>query len=89
MATIVNNGPTTADKFTGELKKMDDAQLLAQHLVQQGGIHAISYLLKIGCDEENAMAMLESLRKNAELLRRESELRGQNNPFELDQTAFS
>lgn len=59
-----------------ELKRMDDQTLVAQGLVQQGAINALSYLLANGCDETTAQRMLQSLRASADLVRQESVRRG-------------
>lgn len=76
-----------ANAFEAEIRAMPNGQLQAQTLVQQGSIHAISFLLANGCDEETATAMLASLRENAAQIRAESLRRGMPDLFEVDQTA--
>ena len=86
MATIGNetNGMTQQ-----ALRGMDDAQLMAQDLVQQGAVHAVSWLLANGCTEDNAAAMLASLRTNAAAIRAEARRRGKPDLFAEDQTEFN
>lgn len=84
MATIENNGALDPDLYRG----MPDQMLVAQDLVQQGAVHAISYLLQNGCTEDTATQMLASLRENARLIREEATRRGIG-LFEQDQTAFN
>lgn len=86
MATIENTGPT---ELVRSLRGMEDCQLLAQNFVQQGAIHAISFLLSNGCSEETAAEMLASLRSNAAAIRAEAKRRGKPQLFSEDQTAFS
>lgn len=85
MATIENYGSIDRTLF----KDMDEAQLLAQDLVQQGAVHAISFLLSNGCNEETATAMLASLRENARLIREEAQRRGKPSLFADDQMEFN
>lgn len=59
--------------------------LVAQELVQQGAVHAVSFLLKNGCDKATATDMLTSLREHAQLIRAESVRRGKPTLFEQDQ----
>jgi hypothetical protein len=70
------------------LSEMDDGHLTAQSLVQQGAIHAVSFLLANGCNEESATQMLHSLRDSAAAVRKEVARRGMHEPFPADQTAF-
>lgn len=87
MATIENGtGPT---ELAAELRKMPDEGLIAQSFVQQGAVHAVSWLLANGCTEERAAEMLASLRVNAKLIRAEALRRGKPDLFHEDQTAFS
>lgn len=86
MATIENIDPT---ELVRSLREMEDCQLLAQNFVQQGAIHAISFLLTHGCKEETAADMLASLRENAAAIRAEAARRGKPELFTEDQTAFS
>lgn len=87
MATIENvSGPT---QLAAELREMPDEGLIAQCFVQQGAVHAVSWLLANGCNEEQAGAMLASLRTNANLIRQEAKRRGKPELFHEDQTAFS
>lgn len=89
MATIENKGPTTAWNFNAVLRKMPAPVLLAQQCTQQGAVHAIAYLLKIGANEENAAATLASLRLNMDLVREEAARRGLQELFPEDQTGFN
>lgn len=75
--------------FLAELRTMDDSHLVAQDFVQQGAIHALSFLLANGCDEETAGQMLKSLRDNANAIRVEAQRRGKSELFSKDQTVFS
>lgn len=75
--------------FVGQIREEDDNRLVAQDLVQQGAIHAISFLLQHGCTEETATSMLASLRDNARLIRKEAERRGKSSLFATDQTRFT
>jgi hypothetical protein len=86
MATIENlDGPA---QLENELRKMPDEGLIAQCFVQQGAVHAVSWLMANGCNEETAVEMLASLRNNSELIRREAKRRGKPELFREDQTAF-
>jgi hypothetical protein len=69
-----------------DLRAMEDSHLLAQNLVQQGAIHAVSFLLANGCSEEMATDMLASLRSNATAIRAEAKRRGKLELFPEDQT---
>ncbi len=89
MATIEEISGQGTPAFAKELRAMADEQLLAQQFVQQGAVHALSTLLKIGCTESNAVDMLASLRQNAQQIRNEAERRGKPNLFVSDQTAFN
>lgn len=86
MATIENTEPT---ELVQSLRGMEDCQLLAQNFVQQGAIHAISWLLSNGCSEKTATDMLASLRSNATAIRAEAKRRGKPELFSEDQTAFN
>jgi len=83
MATIENTNVLDASTFC----EMPDELLIAQDLVQQGALHAISYLLQHGCNEETATQMLTSLRQNASYIRMEAKRRGKP-LFDHDQTSF-
>lgn len=86
MATIENGaGP---DQLAAELRKMPDEGLIAQSLVQQGAVHAVSWLISNGCNEETAAEMLASLRSNAAMIRQEATRRGKPDLFHEDQTVF-
>lgn len=87
MAEIHN--PQDPQAFVAELRAMEDSQLLAQNFVQQGAIHAVSFLLHYGCTEENAADMLASLRENAGRVRAEAARRGKPELFTEDQTVFN
>jgi len=84
MATIENTGVIDAAAF----RDMPDELLLAQDLVQQGAVHAITFLLQNGCNEETAAQMLASLRQNAQHIREEAARRGKP-LFERDQMTFN
>jgi hypothetical protein len=86
MGSISNLG--NADAFVAQVRGLDDAHLLAQEISQQGAVHAISTLLAAGCTEDNAVAMLASLREAAGVIRDERKRRGSNPLFETDQTGF-
>jgi hypothetical protein len=79
----------TPEKMREYLSGLDEGQLRAQEIMQQGAIHAISTLLKHGCTENTALEMLASLRNNASLMRNECEKRGLNPVFDQDQTPFN
>lgn len=74
--------------FAERLREMDDAHLAAQNLVQQGAIHALSFLLTYGCNEETASDMLASMRENSIAIRLEAKRRGKPELFADDQTHF-
>ncbi|GAP39031.1 hypothetical protein ABXN37_28715 [Piscinibacter sakaiensis] len=84
---IENVGEPAA--FKSQIAEMDEAQLVAQSLVQQGAVHAVGFLLKYGCTEQLATDMLASLRENARLLRAEAVRRGKPDLFDSDQTGFN
>lgn len=84
MGAIENSGVLDP----GQFRDMPDQMLVAQDLVQQSAIHAISYLLQNGCTEDTATQMLASLRENARLIREEAARRG-TGLFERDQLAFN
>ena len=84
MAAIENTGVIDASTF----REMQDELLIAQDLDQKGAVHAISYLLQHGCNEETAMQMLSSLRQNSSLIRMEAKRRGKP-LFDHDQTTFN
>lgn len=69
MASIEEVSAKGASSFVKEIRAMQDGQLLAQQFVQQGAVHALSTLLKIGCTESNVVDMLDSLRQNAQHIR--------------------
>jgi hypothetical protein len=72
-----------------QLRSLDEGQLVAQELVQQGAIHALSTLLTLGCREETAHQMLASLRDNADRIRGEAARRGKVSVFSVDQSAIT
>lgn len=86
---IDNEGTVSPAAFKAEISKMPDSQLIGQDLVQQGAIHAVSFLLRHGCTESHAADMLASLRENAKLIREEAARRGRPQLFDRDQTVFS
>jgi len=85
MATIEND--TRPADFGAMLRDTTDEQLTGQDLVQQGAVHAVSFLLAHGCTKDVATDMLESLRGNAAAIRAEFERRGQSPLFKADQIA--
>lgn len=84
----IYNEAGQAPAMAAMFRAMPDAQLLAQDLVQQGAIHAVSFLLQHGCSEQTAIEMLASLRESAGLVREEARRRGRTH-FEADQVVFS
>lgn len=82
---IIENLASMAE-FREQIGAVPDEQLIAQNLVQQGAVHAVSFLIREGCTEATATAMLASLRETAELLRQEAVRRGIPQLFECDQT---
>ena len=74
--------------FPALINALADDALVAQQIVQQGAIHAISSLISMGCTEENAISMLADLRKQMGHIRTESIRRGITQLFDTDQTAF-
>jgi len=89
MAEIQEIGMPSRQEFKTDILDMADEELLAQDLVQQGAIHAVSFFITNGCNEETASQMLNSLRENAKLLRDEAERRGKPSLFKRDQTVFN
>lgn len=89
MLTIENIGPDNCADILRKLRELDDVALGASQLVQQGAIHALGTLLKLGCNEQNAVNMLASLRENMKLFRQEAARRGKPDFFPVDQTGFS
>lgn len=87
MASIENEPDKSG--LTDQLQGMDDNQLMAQDLVQQGAIHAVTFLLANGCNETTAAEMLQSLRANAAAIRTEARRRGKPDLFSEDQTVFN
>lgn len=77
-----------ADTFEAEIRAMPDGQLQGTTMVQQGAIHAVSFLLANGCTEEAAQGMLAELRENAAAVRAESLRRGLPDLYAVDQTGF-
>jgi hypothetical protein len=84
---IENSRTMDPAQLQATLEAMDEPQLIGQGLVQQGAVHAISYLIKIGCTEENAAVMLASLRSQGKLVTAEAARRGLPH-FQNDQIAF-
>lgn len=89
MAAIEMEGVVSPAQFRAQIASMADEQLLAQDLVQQGAVHAVSWLLNNGCTEATAVAMLGSLRENARLIRQEATRRGKPSLFDRDQVHLS
>lgn len=71
---------------SAQYREMPDEMLTAQDLVQQGAVHAVSFLLQHGCNKATANQMLESLRANAGHIREEAARRGKA-LFKQDQVA--
>lgn len=67
------------------LRDMGEAELQAQTFVQQGAIHAVSFLLANGCDADTASQMLASMRQSSQLIRDEANRRGLKDLFPVDQ----
>lgn len=84
---IENAGTMDPAQLQATLAAMEEPELIAQGLVQQGAVHAISYLIKVGCTEKNAAAMLASLRSQGKLVTAEAARRGLPH-FQNDQIAF-
>ena len=89
MATIEEMSSEGMRAYAEQLQAMPDEQLIAQELVQQGAVHALSHLLKLGCTEATVQAMLASLRENAQRIRDEASRRGKPSLFAHDQTNFN
>lgn len=85
MATIENDHLVSPADVRARLATLPDEVLLAQDLVQQGAVHAVSWLLANGCDEISATAMLDSLSNSAALIRDEAKRRGKPALFDRDQ----
>ena len=83
MATIGNL--QSIHGFKQHLASMDDTQLIAQDLTQQGAIHAVATLITWGPNVANAHKMLDELRRNAQLIREEAARRGREALFPVDQ----
>lgn len=83
MADIENLNNRTA--LLAKLRDMSNDQLTGQELVQQGGIHAVSFLLTHGCTEAHAVQMLDSLREFSAVIREEFARRGIERLFSIDQ----
>lgn len=89
MAEIQDGGEPGQIALKEGLPLMADEELIAQDLVQQGAIHAVSYMLSNGCTEDIATMMLKSLRENATMIREEAVRRGKPSIFTKDQTVFN
>ncbi len=89
MGTTQKISTQSRQDFIDEIWSIPDEQLLAQDLVQQGAIHALSFLLMRGCTEEIVGSMLETLRANTAILRNEADRRGKSFLFEHDQVVFN
>ena len=86
MATIEQMTSMSGSAYADLLRSMSDEHLVAQSLVQQGAIHAVSFLLQSGCSEEVAQDMLCSLREQAQGIRDETARRKKPELFPDDQT---
>lgn len=74
-------------EFTRAVRDMPAEQLIAQSLVQQGAVHAVSFLAARGGGLMEARDMLASLRQSADIIRAEAARRGTHEPFPVDQVA--
>lgn len=63
MAHIEDIAGTGEDQRT-TLMAMNQPELMAQQITQQGAMHALTTLLENGCSEQLAQDMLASLRSN-------------------------
>lgn len=54
----------TGESLRAALHGMEEPELLAQQIIQQGAMHALETLLAHGCTEQVAQDMLASLRSN-------------------------
>lgn len=84
----IKNGNLSPEAFKATIESMPDEVLLAQDLVQQGAIHAVSWLLQTGCTRVTAAQMLDALQENAWTLRMEAVRRGKPSLFERNQTVL-
>lgn len=89
MQEIENQPNTTFEQRKKDLAAMDDTSLVAQDLVQQGAIHALSTLIQMGTNENNAIGMLCNLKAHASIIRDEFQRRNQQPVFNEDQTKFN
>lgn len=89
MANIENIAGSEISSPLEIISSMGEPELMAQELVQQGAVHAISTLLRQGCQEQTALQMLEDLRMNCQLIREEFVRRGMTPNFEQDQLNFN
>jgi hypothetical protein len=63
---------------------LGEPELLGQQLVQQGARHAVSTLLANGCSSAFARGMLDSLRRNAEIIAEVAESKGFSRLFDAE-----
>lgn len=84
----IENRPMKREEIRRIFCEKDDAELMAQDIVVQGAIHAVSFLLMHGCTEKMALEMLSNLREQAVFLREEAAKRDME-LFKSDQTGFS
>jgi hypothetical protein len=79
LASIENLADITA--LQSHLENLDETELLAQQLTQQGAIHAITFLLANGCTESLAIEVLASLRQQMETVSKVAEAKGYTRLF--------
>jgi hypothetical protein len=79
--TALNIAGKTDAQIREMLKALDDSELMAQDLVQQGAVNAISTLLELGCNTRKAMQMVDNLRCLAQFIREEAKSRGIQGPW--------
>lgn len=73
MAIIEN--AESLEGFKAALKQMNEGELLAQELVQQGAIHALQQLLLNGCTAELCAEMISSAMQLGEHVKEECRAR--------------
>jgi hypothetical protein len=69
------------------LDRMEEPELRAQEITQQGAVHAVSTLLNTGCTEARARDMLDSLLTYGKIIREALVRRGVAPLFEENQVA--
>lgn len=79
MASIENLASPAAMREM--LQQMDETELLAQQLTQQGAIHVLTFLLTNGCTEALAIELVASLRQHMETVVQVAEAKGYTRLF--------